>query len=87
MEIEKVIGRRIRSARRAKEITLKELSILTGISINYISAIEQGKANPSLKKLDTILFHLKMTWEELFSPDTLSSPNNDDFKLSNPLVR
>ncbi|MGD7049481.1 helix-turn-helix transcriptional regulator [Rossellomorea marisflavi] len=68
MEIEKVIGRRIRSARRAKEITLKELSNLTGISINYLSAIEQGKANPSLKKIDIILFQLEMNWGELFLP-------------------
>ncbi|MCM2606934.1 helix-turn-helix domain-containing protein [Rossellomorea marisflavi] len=68
MEIEEVIGRKIRSVRRAKEITLKELSNLTGISINYLSAIEQGKANPSLKKVDIILFHLEMNWEELFLP-------------------
>lgn len=86
MDIEKKIGKRIRLSRRTKDITLKELSNLTGISVNYLSAIEQGKANPSLKKIDIILFHLKMNWEELFSPDTLSSPNNDDFKLSNPLV-
>ncbi|WJV19670.1 helix-turn-helix transcriptional regulator [Rossellomorea marisflavi] len=87
MDIEKIIGKRIRLSRRTKDITLKDLSNLTGISINYLSAIEQGRANPSLKKIDIILFHLEMTWGELFSPDTLSTPNNDDVIISNPLVR
>ncbi|MGX1263002.1 transcriptional regulator with XRE-family HTH domain [Rossellomorea marisflavi] len=86
MDIEN-IGKRIRLSRRTKDITLKDLSNLTGISINYLSAIEQGKANPTLKKIDIILFHLQMSWEELLSPDTLSIPNNDVVKLSNPQVR
>jgi XRE family transcriptional regulator, regulator of sulfur utilization len=87
MDIEKIIGKRIRLTRRTKDITLKDLSNLTGISINYLSAIEKGKANPSLKKIDIILFHLQMSWEELLSPDTLSIPNKDVVKLSNPQVR
>ncbi|WP_404818404.1 helix-turn-helix domain-containing protein [Rossellomorea marisflavi] len=42
--------------RRSKDITLRELSVMTGISLNYLSQIENGKKNSSLKKLTIIFF-------------------------------
>ncbi|WP_079516003.1 helix-turn-helix domain-containing protein [Rossellomorea marisflavi] len=42
--------------RRSKDITLRKLSVMTGISLNYLSQIENGKKNSSLMKLTIIFF-------------------------------
>ncbi|MFW0780082.1 helix-turn-helix domain-containing protein [Rossellomorea marisflavi] len=52
--------------RRSKDITLRKLSVMTGISLNYLSQIENGKKNSSLMKLTIIFFYLEIGWEDLF---------------------
>ncbi|WP_430344185.1 helix-turn-helix domain-containing protein [Rossellomorea marisflavi] len=45
------VGKKIRQARRSKDLTLYQLSEMTGISLNYLASIEKGRSNPTLNKL------------------------------------
>jgi len=45
------VGLRIRSLRRARDFTLEQLSEQTGLSISYLSQIENGHANINLRIL------------------------------------
>lgn len=51
-----IIGIRLREIRKAKKISLKELSTRTNgkVSISFLSDIENGRSNPSLKNLRLI---------------------------------
>ncbi|MGG3912438.1 helix-turn-helix domain-containing protein [Rossellomorea vietnamensis] len=60
-----LVGKKIRQHRRAKEITIQELSHKCGLTVNYISLIEKGEANPSLNKLFAIVCSLELQWEDI----------------------
>lgn len=45
---------KIREYRKNKNLTIKELAALTGMSISYISQIERGEIDPSLSSLRKI---------------------------------
>lgn len=49
-----MLGDQIRSIRKRQEITLKELSEKTGLSIGYLSQIERNLTDPSLSTLRKI---------------------------------
>lgn len=57
------IGNTIRSLRKKRGITQKELSKLCGISQTYISQIENDARNPTLNTLDIIGKSLKVPHE------------------------
>jgi transcriptional regulator with XRE-family HTH domain len=54
------LGSEIRQMRKARKLTLKTLSDLTGISVSHISAIERGATNPSLSVMKDIASALKI---------------------------
>ncbi|WP_061810626.1 helix-turn-helix domain-containing protein [Rossellomorea vietnamensis] len=60
-----LVGKKIRQHRRAKEITIQQLSRKCGLTVNYISLIEKGEANPSLNKLFAIVCSLEIQWEDI----------------------
>ena len=50
-----MLGENIRKIRKEKHISINKLSKMTGISLGYLSDLENGKStNPSLEKLNTI---------------------------------
>lgn len=60
------IGRNIAKLRRAKNLTQKELARMAGISVSYLSRIEEGDfPTPAAKTLARIAFALKSTVENL----------------------
>jgi transcriptional regulator with XRE-family HTH domain len=65
MSITELIGKNIRRHRRAKEITIQELSGKSGLTVNYISLIEKGDANASLNKIHAIIQVLQVHWEDI----------------------
>jgi transcriptional regulator with XRE-family HTH domain len=65
MSITELIGKNIRRHRRAKEITIQELSGKSGLTVNYISLIEKGDANASLNKIHAIIQGLQVHWEDI----------------------
>lgn len=60
------VGKRIRSARKERNMTQEELSIACGCSGNHLSAIETGKHKPSLELVLTIATVLECSMDSLF---------------------
>jgi transcriptional regulator with XRE-family HTH domain len=48
------VGQRIAAARRRAELTLAAVAERSGMSVAYVSEIETGSANPTLRALDRI---------------------------------
>lgn len=55
------IGPEIRDLRKAKRMTIKELSLATSLSVGHLSEIERGIASPSIKALHDIAKALGVT--------------------------
>lgn len=53
--IMKEFGSIIKERRKSLSITQRELATLSGVSINTLTKIERGEANPSLKVITNIL--------------------------------
>jgi len=54
------MGKRIRSIRRAKEMSLQRVSDLTGIDLSNLSFLERGQRNTHLLSLKSIADVLKV---------------------------
>ena len=52
--LEVAIGRQIRIYRKQMEITVSDLSKMTGLSTGMLSKIENGNTSPSLSTLQTL---------------------------------
>ena len=63
----KKFGQRIRDERTKQGISQEELGFRTGLDRTYISGIERGERNPSLKNITKIAMALKRTLPEMFS--------------------
>ena len=61
-------GRVVRGCRRQQEITIAELSGLTGISISMLSKIESSNTSPSLTNPQTLANALSVPTYQLFPP-------------------
>lgn len=59
------IGDNIRKYRKMKNLTQKELGDLVGISNTYLSDMEIGRTNPSIKTLKRIAKGLEISFVEL----------------------
>jgi transcriptional regulator with XRE-family HTH domain len=67
-----MIFKGIKRVRKSKGLTLQEVSEKTGISLNHLSQIERGKANPSIGTLKKITNALDVPFMSLESGETLS---------------
>ncbi len=70
------MGKRIREWRTRGEITQEDLSFCTGLSIPYLSEIENGKRRPSVDSIVAIADALGITVDELLSGNLQSSIND-----------
>jgi len=73
------VGLEIRQLRKAKSMTIAELSIATGLSAGYLSQIERGISSPSVKALHTLSRALGVTVSFFFSPETDDGRTLRDF--------
>lgn len=48
------VGERIKACRKEAGLTLKQMSAFIGISVSFLSDIENGRSKPSLKRLEKI---------------------------------
>jgi transcriptional regulator with XRE-family HTH domain len=64
-EFSMTIGKTIKNVRKKKGLKLRELSERTGISISFLSDIENGRSNPSVKRLKRIADGLGTTLKYL----------------------
>ena len=65
MTIEKQLGMRIRFLRKQRNLSIEDLSLEAGVNRNYLSDLERGMRNPSLKVLSRIARALKISISEL----------------------
>ena len=61
------LGERLRSLRKEKNLTLKDLSELANLSVPYLSDMEREEVNPSIESLQKVADAFNMTVRELFS--------------------
>lgn len=61
------VGERIRIRRKAKRMTLSDLSLQTGISTGYLSQIERGQHSPSVSTLQKVVGVLGLEMADLFT--------------------
>jgi transcriptional regulator with XRE-family HTH domain len=59
------IGRRLREARLARGISLREMARRIGVSPSFVSQVERGKANPSVGTLYAFVTELGASLDEL----------------------
>jgi two-component system OmpR family response regulator len=65
-QLHKIIGDTIRNMRKSKELTLKQMSRRTGLSISLLSQIERAESSPSISSLYKIAMALDTKIQELF---------------------
>ena len=63
------MGERLREARRARNLSLRDLAERLGVSPSLISQIETGRANPSVSTLYAIAAELDVSLDELLFND------------------
>ncbi len=61
------IGAKLRAARQAKDETLKELSVRTGLSVSLISQIERAETSASIRSLYHLSSCLDVSLSDLFT--------------------
>ena len=66
MNVNKELGMRIRYLREQLKMTLEDLSFESNVNKNYLSDLERGNRNPTVKILTRIAEALQVTLEELF---------------------
>jgi DNA-binding NtrC family response regulator len=65
-QLHKVIGESIRNLRKDKELTLKQMSRRTGLSVSLLSQIERAESSASLSSLYKIAAALDVRIQSLF---------------------
>jgi len=60
------VGANINKFRKKQHISQEELALSSNISMNYISKLERGKTNPSIKQLNKICRRLHIKLYDLF---------------------
>lgn len=66
MKIEKQLGLRIKYLRGLKKLSQEDLALEAEINKNYISDLERGTRNPTIKILEKIAVALGISLSELF---------------------
>jgi two-component system, OmpR family, response regulator len=65
-QLHKIIGDTIRGMRKERELTLKQMSRRTGLSISLLSQIERAESSPSISSLYKIAVALDSRVQDLF---------------------
>ncbi|WP_199099256.1 helix-turn-helix transcriptional regulator [Dyella sp. ASV21] len=66
MDITPYVGPALRQLRERAEISQEELAFRAGLDRTYVSGIERGRRNPSLKSLQRVAEQLGKSLDEVF---------------------
>src|SRR5579863_3736746 len=72
------IGGRLRAAREARGLGVRQLARELGCSAGHISQIERGMVEPSISLLIALAAHLRISMESLFADQLSDSLNSGD---------
>lgn len=64
------VGSRLRKARMARGVSLREVARNIGVSPSFVSQVETGKASPSVGTLYSLVNELGLSLDEVMSPDS-----------------
>jgi transcriptional regulator with XRE-family HTH domain len=83
----RMLGGFIRAQRQMANLSLRQLSVLTEVSNPYLSQVERGMHEPSVRVLKSIGEALNLSAETLFEQAGLTSPaeNVDDEATENTI--
>jgi transcriptional regulator with XRE-family HTH domain len=74
MDMRQLVGRNVRRARDACQMTQEQLADRSGFSQQYISDLERGRRNPTIVSLFEIAQALGTTPVALIAPDGHETP-------------
>lgn len=80
------MGAQLRAARRARNLTLRELALVLGVSPSMISQIETGRASPSVATLYAIANELDVSLDELLFNDRRAPAAGERADGAGPMV-
>ena len=75
MDLPHVFGRNVRDARQRKGISQEQLAFEAEMKRSYVSDLERGTRNPSLKAIERLANALGGPAMELLRPPAASPPN------------
>jgi transcriptional regulator with XRE-family HTH domain len=84
------LGCKLRSTRRSKRLTLKQLADRASCSPSYLSMVENGKVDPGISRLKRIVDGLEITIVDLFQTKTnqkVITKNNERISAEFPHSR
>lgn len=83
-EITSIIGTNLKNIRKTRQLTLENLSKLTGVSISMLGELERGITNPTVTILWKIADGLKISFSDLIKVDSppVSLVYHKDAKIS-----
>lgn len=64
-----IFGLKVKELRKAKELSFKELSAKSGLSVSYLNEIEKGKKFPRKEKIEALSAALDISVASLTSPE------------------
>lgn len=66
MTWEEIVGKNIRRLRKARGVTQEQLAAEAGMAMRYLSGVERGEENPTLRFLAKIADALEVPLTDLF---------------------
>jgi transcriptional regulator with XRE-family HTH domain len=67
MDIQILFGQRVRELRMQKGISQEALAYKAGIDRTYMTSVENGKRNVSVKNIEKIISSLDISFSEFFN--------------------
>jgi transcriptional regulator with XRE-family HTH domain len=67
VDITPYVGPAFRLLREEAEISQEDLALRAGLDRTYVSGIERGRRNPSLKSMQRLATELSISLDEVFS--------------------
>ena len=71
------LSAKLRELRTKNNLTLKDLSAKSGISVSFISDIENGRRNPSIETLKTLANALGVSADEFLKDSSTNTKSKD----------
>ena len=85
-KINSIVGENLKKIRKERNLTLKEMADITGVSKSMLGEIERSVSNPTITVLWKIVGGLKIPFTQLIQDEEVSVKivRNTDVELINP---
>jgi len=80
--MDQLLGSKIKNERKKRGLTQEKLAGLSGVSNTFISFIESGNKNPSLKTIKKLADVFQISLSDLFSEMTVTKNPKPDVKAN-----